>query len=109
MEMCGNGAGTGMVIIQTRISLILRAPPRGLTAFTAAGAGAIRPGTFVPRTGTTAARAAGATALVSGLSAPQFNGKGQARQSEMPAPSDRRERRQGHGIVQTKGEKVQTL
>jgi hypothetical protein len=61
--------------------LIPRARRRGLTALSAAGAGAAAGGTCVPRFGAAPTRTTGASALVSGLSAPQFNGIGKVRRN----------------------------
>jgi len=81
MGMCGNGAGTGTEVTQAMRRRILWARPRGLSAWIAAGAGAIQPGTCVPRTGATATRTVGAAILASGLSAPSLTGSGRVLKS----------------------------
>jgi len=73
MGTCMNGAGTGT--IQVIIQVVIHwARPRGLTAWSAAGAGTIQPRACVPRTGSATTRTSGATNLASGSSAPSLTG-----------------------------------
>jgi hypothetical protein len=73
--MSGAGTGTGVILALRRA--ILRARPRGLTAWYAAGTGSVRPRASVPRTGTATTRPAGTPTSASVSFAPSSLGSGE--------------------------------
>jgi len=88
-----SGAGTGTVVIRMRRRPTLWAPLRGLAACYAAGTGAVRLGSSVPRPGSAAARTTAASTSVSVLSAPSLPAQveGENVKAKCPGRSDRRE------------------